>query len=517
MEELVGVTACVTENMSCCLRCVVAAVASLSVEGGFKVVVDEEEVAVLGLEVMLPMKKLILVPLLSWRNLIKRYAVPPCTRTEARWCRAPAPYLRTRERRHVVPPSACTEACYYVHQYHASVHENGGTSCLRRRAQRHAVKAMRACLRALERRNAVSPSAYSPVHQKKETAHVCWHYNWDSDCCSIYGLADLKGLGQHTGLFTLRQIRAATNNFDPANKIGEGGFGPVYKGHLQSDGTIIAVKQLSSKSKDGNREFVNEIGMISALQHPHLVKLYGCCIEGNQLLHVYEHMENNSLARALFDKGNSMSVGTIIGIVIAVLITVLLVLGIFWWKGCLRPKDTLEQDLKGLGQHTGLFTLRQIRAATNNFDPANKIGEEIVSGRSNTSIRPKENSFYLLDWANSLKAEGKLMELVDPRLESNFNEEEVITTINLALCCTNAVAAERPSMSAVVSILEGRAHVGEFVSDSSVSIYKMKPTEITSQDHVTNSSISLDMPWTSSSKSTSDLYPITLDTNNWED
>ena len=69
-----------------------------------------------------------------------------------------------------------------------------------------------------------------------------------------------------------------------------------------SDGTTIAVKQLSSKSKQGNREFVNEIGMISALQHPHLVKLYGCCIEGNQLLLVYEYMENNSLARALFGK-----------------------------------------------------------------------------------------------------------------------------------------------------------------------------------------------------------------------
>lgn len=65
------------------------------------------------------------------------------------------------------------------------------------------------------------------------------------------------------------------------------------------DGSEIAVKQLSSKSKQGNREFVNEIGVISALQHPNLVKLYGCCIEGNQLLLVYEYMENNSLARGL--------------------------------------------------------------------------------------------------------------------------------------------------------------------------------------------------------------------------
>jgi len=69
-----------------------------------------------------------------------------------------------------------------------------------------------------------------------------------------------------------------------------------------SDGIQIAVKQLSAISKQGNREFVNEIGMISALQHPNLVRLYGCCIEGKQLLLVYEYMENNSLAHVLFGR-----------------------------------------------------------------------------------------------------------------------------------------------------------------------------------------------------------------------
>ncbi|XP_065877571.1 probable LRR receptor-like serine/threonine-protein kinase RFK1 isoform X2 [Euphorbia lathyris] len=103
-----------------------------------------------------------------------------------------------------------------------------------------------------------------------------------------------------TGTFSLKQIRAATDNFDPANKIGEGGFGPVYKGLLR-DGTVIAVKQLSSISRQGNREFLNEIGMISCLQHPNLVKLHGFCVEGDQLLVIYEYLENNSLARALFD------------------------------------------------------------------------------------------------------------------------------------------------------------------------------------------------------------------------
>ena len=71
---------------------------------------------------------------------------------------------------------------------------------------------------------------------------------------------------------------------------------------ILSDGTVIAVKQLSSKSRQGSREFVNEIGMISGLQHPNIVRLYGCCIEGKHLLLVYEYMENNSLAHTLFGK-----------------------------------------------------------------------------------------------------------------------------------------------------------------------------------------------------------------------
>lgn len=71
------------------------------------------------------------------------------------------------------------------------------------------------------------------------------------------------------------------------------------QGRLE-DGTLVAVKRLSSHSSQGNREFLNEIGMISALQHPNLVKLFGCCVEENQLLLIYEYMQNNSLGRALF-------------------------------------------------------------------------------------------------------------------------------------------------------------------------------------------------------------------------
>ena len=69
-----------------------------------------------------------------------------------------------------------------------------------------------------------------------------------------------------------------------------------------SDGSVIAFRQLSSKSKQGSQEFVNEIGMISASQHPNLVNLFGCCIKGNQLLLINEYLENDNLAHVLFGK-----------------------------------------------------------------------------------------------------------------------------------------------------------------------------------------------------------------------
>ncbi|XP_028053366.1 putative G-type lectin S-receptor-like serine/threonine-protein kinase At1g61610 [Camellia sinensis] len=147
-------------------------------------------------------------------------------------------------------------------------------------------------------RFSMHPGKWAPKYLAKKQSR-CFDDKMMQLNISTCSSAALRGLELKTGLFAFQQIKAATNNFDDNNKIGEGGFRSVYKGILL-DGTVIAVKQLSSKSKQGNREFVNEIGTILGLQHPNLVRLYGCCIEGNQLLLVYEYMENNSLARALF-------------------------------------------------------------------------------------------------------------------------------------------------------------------------------------------------------------------------
>ncbi|KAF9660926.1 hypothetical protein SADUNF_Sadunf19G0014500 [Salix dunnii] len=243
--------------------------------------------------------------------------------------------------------------------------------------------------------------------------------------------SELVGLDLVTGIFTFRQIKAATNDFDAANKLGEGGFGCVYKGVL-SDGTQIAVKQLSAKSKQGNREFVNEIGMISALQHPNLVRLYGCCIEGKQLLLVYEYMENNSLAHVL-DKGN---------------------------RGNEARLAYKAEDMGYMAPEYALYGYLTYKADVYSFGV---VALEIVSGMNNAKFRRGENFVCLLDWALYLQNNGDIMEMVDPRLGSVFNKKEVVRMINVALLCTNQSPTLRPTMSTVVSMLEGKTDVEELV------------------------------------------------------
>jgi hypothetical protein len=107
------------------------------------------------------------------------------------------------------------------------------------------------------------------------------------------------GMDTRPYTFTYAALRDATDDFNPENKLGEGGFGPVFKGTLE-DGRVVAVKQLSVASHQGKSQFVAEIATISAVQHRNLVKLYGCCIESDKRLLVYEYLENKSLDQALF-------------------------------------------------------------------------------------------------------------------------------------------------------------------------------------------------------------------------
>ncbi|RVW29607.1 putative LRR receptor-like serine/threonine-protein kinase [Vitis vinifera] len=246
------------------------------------------------------------------------------------------------------------------------------------------------------------------------------------------------------------KIKAATNNFNAANKIGEGGFGPVYKGQL-SNGTLIAVKQLSSKSRQGNREFVNEIGIISGLQHPNLVKLYGCCIERTQLLLVYEYMENNSLARALFGAETSVPI-------LDWATRQKICIGLARGLAFLHEESTLkivhrdikaanvllDGDLKAKISDFGLAKLNERRTPTlalGLLEPGYMAPEyalwghltdkrhlqlwggsfrKLSVGRTTQVASRKTNVFvFLTGCAFALQQKGSLMEIVDPKLGSD--------------------------------------------------------------------------------------------------
>ncbi|KAH1120734.1 hypothetical protein J1N35_003894 [Gossypium stocksii] len=360
--------------------------------------------------------------------------------------------------------------------------------------------------------------------------------------------SELHGLELQTGYFSLRQIKAATNNFDSANKIGEGGFGPVYKGVLP-DGRVVAVKQLSSKSKQGNREFVTEIGMISGLQHPNLVKLYGCCIEGNQLLLIYEYLENNSLARALFGRDEqrlNLDWSTRKKICLGI------ARGLAYLHEESRLKIVhrdikatnvlLDKDLNAKISDFGLAKLDEEENTHISTRIAGTIGYmapeyamrgyltdkadvysfgvvllEIVSGKSNTNYKPKEEFVFLLDWAYVQQEQGNLLELVDPCLGSKYSKEEALRMLNLALLCTNPSPTLRPLMSSVVSMIEGKAPVQAplIKRKDADQDARFKAFEMLSHDSQTNvstfshdsqapRSTVMDGPWTDSSMSIPD-------------
>ncbi|CAN0870725.1 G-type lectin S-receptor-like serine/threonine-protein kinase RKS1 [Linum grandiflorum] len=99
--------------------------------------------------------------------------------------------------------------------------------------------------------------------------------------------------------FSLSALHEATDSFSPANKLGQGGFGSVYKGKL-SNGQEVAVKRLSKNSREGLEQFKNEVLLIAKLQHRNLVRLHGCCIEEDEQMLVYEYLASNSLDSLLF-------------------------------------------------------------------------------------------------------------------------------------------------------------------------------------------------------------------------
>ncbi|XP_038686021.1 probable LRR receptor-like serine/threonine-protein kinase At1g56140 [Tripterygium wilfordii] len=303
---------------------------------------------------------------------------------------------------------------------------------------------------------------------------------------------ELLGIDTKPYTFTYAELRTATEDFNPHNKLGEGGFGPVYKGKL-NDGRVVAVKQLSVTSHQGKSQFVTEIATISAVQHRNLVKLYGCCIEVDRRLLVYEYLENKSLDQALFGKTHmNLDWPTRYDIC----------LGIARGLAYLHEESRLRivhRDVKASNilldselipkiSDFGLAKLYDDKKTHISTRVAGTIGYlapeyamrghltekadvfafgvvalEIISGRPNSDSSLDSEKMYLLEWAWQLHENENEVELVDSNL-SDFDGEEVKRIMGIALLCTQTSPHLRPSMSRVVAMISGDIEVGTVTS-----------------------------------------------------
>lgn len=293
-------------------------------------------------------------------------------------------------------------------------------------------------------------------------------------------------------LYTYKELKVATEEFSAANKIGEGGFGSVYKGRLK-DGKIAAIKVLSAESKQGVREFLTEINVISEIEHENLVKLYGCCVEENHRILVYNYLENNSLAQTLLGGHQSniyFNWRTRFKICIGI------ARGLAFLHEEVRPyivhRDIkasnilLDKDLTPKISDFGLAKLIPPNMTHVSTRVAGTIGYlapeyairgqltrkadiysfgvllvEIVSGRCNTNTRLPIEEQYLLERTWGLYERRELVGLVDTALNGDFDAEQACNFLKIGLLCTQDSPKLRPSMSTVVKMLAGKMSVDD--------------------------------------------------------
>ncbi|KAI3809973.1 hypothetical protein L1987_19578 [Smallanthus sonchifolius] len=285
-------------------------------------------------------------------------------------------------------------------------------------------------------------------------------------------------------LFDFNTIANATNNFSDESKLGEGGFGPVYKGILE-DGKEIAVKRHSRKSKQGLDEFQNEAKCIAKLQHRNLVKLLGCCIDDEERMLIYEYMPNKSLNSFIFEEGKRKSMDwskrytIIVGIARGLLYlhqdsrlriihrdlkasNILLDkdmnprISDFGLARSLEGSDTKANTRRVMGTYGYMapeYTIDGIYSTKSDVFSFGVLVLEIVSGKKNRGFRHANHDLNLLGHAWRLYKNGKQLELLDDTINGFYVPSEVNRSIHVGLLCVQKYPEDRPDMTMVVLML----------------------------------------------------------------
>ncbi|KAF8086799.1 hypothetical protein N665_0612s0019 [Sinapis alba] len=291
----------------------------------------------------------------------------------------------------------------------------------------------------------------------------------------------------HSSQYDFKTVEAATNKFSSSNKLGEGGFGEVYKGTL-SNGTEVAVKRLSKKSGQGIREFKNEAVLVSKLQHRNLVRLLGFCLESEEKILIYEFVPNKSLDYFLFATEKQSQLDwtkryTIIGGIARGVLYLhqdsqLTIIHRDLKASNILLDTNMNPKISDFGLST-IFAIEQTRGSTRRI--AGTYGYmspeyamygqysmksdiysfgvlvlEIISGKKNGNIYQMDETSYdgnLVTYAWRLWKNGSPLELVDPAIGTNYRSNEVTKCIHIALLCVQDNPIKRPLLSTIILML----------------------------------------------------------------
>ncbi|XP_023511422.1 proline-rich receptor-like protein kinase PERK9 [Cucurbita pepo subsp. pepo] len=302
----------------------------------------------------------------------------------------------------------------------------------------------------------------------------------------IYTPRELGGLGSSRPLFTYEELFKATSAFSAQNLLGEGGFGSVYKGYLP-DGREVAVKELKIGGGQGEQEFKAEVEIIGRVHHRHLVSLVGYCISEHQRLLVYDYVPNNSLYYHLHLKGDGELV---LEWATRYKIAAGAARGIAYLHEDCHPRIIhrdikssnilLDENFEARVSDFGLAKLaldEQTHITTRvvgtfgyvapEYASSGKLTErsdvysfgvvllELITGRKAVDSSQPMGDESLVEWArpllnHALNNSQDFKNLVDPRLERNYIESEMLRMIGIAAACVRHASAKRPHMGQVV-------------------------------------------------------------------
>ncbi|TQD89068.1 hypothetical protein C1H46_025356 [Malus baccata] len=303
-------------------------------------------------------------------------------------------------------------------------------------------------------------------------------------------LGTLKSLPGTPREFSLKELKKATNNFDERHKLGQGGFGVVYRGVLPKENLEVAVKKFSRDNLQGKDNFLAELTIINRLRHKHLVRLLGWCHKNGMLLIVYEFMPNGSLDNHLFGETENATLGwsqrykIVAGVASALhylhneydqrvvhrdlkASNIMLDsnfnsrLGDFGLARALDNEKTSYAELEGVPGTMGYIAPECFHTgkATCESDiyGFGVVILEVVCGQ-----RPwtKMGGFqFVVDWVWSLHREGRVLDAVDQRLGNDYVAGEAERLLLLGLACMHPIAGERPKTQTIIQIISGSVPV----------------------------------------------------------